>query len=79
MMYSDDNQRLNICRYICYNKCDNIKYENVVNKGDFNTLFPRLTVDCSFKLLDKQYAEASAYVSSLQHIIKINNLKEKFN
>ena len=54
MMYSDDNQRLNICRYICYNKCDNIKYENVVNKGDFNTLFPRLTVDCSFKLLDKQ-------------------------
>ncbi len=32
-----------------------------------------------YKLLDKQYAEASAYVSSLQHIIKINNLKEKFN
>ena len=31
-----------------------------------------------FKLLDKQYAEAPAYVSSLQHIIKINNLKEKF-
>lgn len=31
-----------------------------------------------FKLLDKQYAEAEAYVSSLQHIIKINNLKEKF-
>jgi len=32
-----------------------------------------------YKLLDNQYAEASAYVSSLQHIIKINNLKEKFN
>ena len=32
-----------------------------------------------YKLLDKQYAEASAYVSSLQHVIKINNLKEKFN
>lgn len=31
-----------------------------------------------YKLLDKQYAEADAYVSSLQHIIKINNLKEKF-
>ena len=31
-----------------------------------------------FKLLDKQYAEAPAYVSSLQHIIQINNLKEKF-
>lgn len=31
-----------------------------------------------FRLLDKQYAEASAYVSSLQHIIQINNLKEKF-
>tara|TARA_B100001094_G_scaffold312171_1_gene348575 strand:+ start:537 stop:968 length:432 start_codon:yes stop_codon:yes gene_type:complete len=54
MMYSDNNQRLNICRYICYNKCDNIRYENVVNKGDFNTLFPKLTIDSSFKLLDKQ-------------------------
>tara|TARA_R100000081_G_C4743437_1_gene130255 strand:- start:209 stop:769 length:561 start_codon:yes stop_codon:yes gene_type:complete len=31
-----------------------------------------------YKLLDRQYAEASAYVSSLQHVIKINNLKEKF-
>ena len=31
-----------------------------------------------FKLLDKQYAEADAYVSSLQHVIKVNNLKEKF-
>ena len=31
-----------------------------------------------FRLLDKQYAEASSYVSSLQHIIKVNNLKEKF-
>tara|TARA_B100000927_G_scaffold280275_1_gene264642 strand:+ start:303 stop:863 length:561 start_codon:yes stop_codon:yes gene_type:complete len=31
-----------------------------------------------YKLLDKQYAEADAYVSSLQHVIKINNLKEKF-
>jgi len=31
-----------------------------------------------YKLLDKQYAEASAYVSSLQHVIEINNLKEKF-
>lgn len=31
-----------------------------------------------YKLLDRQYAEADAYVSSLQHIIKINNLKEKF-
>jgi len=31
-----------------------------------------------YRLLDKQYAEASAYVSSLQHVIEINNLKEKF-
>ncbi|MAO24110.1 MAG: hypothetical protein CMJ25_25445 [Phycisphaerae bacterium] len=31
-----------------------------------------------YKLLDKQYAEAAAYVSSLQHVIEINNLKEKF-
>ena len=31
-----------------------------------------------FKLLDKQYAEATAYVSMLQQIIIINNLKEKF-
>lgn len=31
-----------------------------------------------FKLLDKQYAEASAYVSSLQQIILVNKLKEKF-
>jgi len=31
-----------------------------------------------YKLLDRQYAEADAYVSSLQHIIKVNNLKEKF-
>ena len=31
-----------------------------------------------YKLLDKQYAEATAYVSSLQHVIKMNNLKEKF-
>jgi len=31
-----------------------------------------------YKLLDRQYAEASSYVSSLQHIIEINNLKEKF-
>jgi uncharacterized FlgJ-related protein len=31
-----------------------------------------------YKLLDRQYAEASAYVSSLQHVIEINNLKEKF-
>jgi uncharacterized FlgJ-related protein len=31
-----------------------------------------------YKLLDKQYAEATAYVSSLQHVIEINNLKEKF-
>ena len=53
MIYNDD-KRLNICSYICYNKCDNIRYENVVNKGDFDTLFPRLTIDCSFKLLDKQ-------------------------
>tara|TARA_R110002060_G_scaffold5219_1_gene8133 strand:- start:1556 stop:2116 length:561 start_codon:yes stop_codon:yes gene_type:complete len=31
-----------------------------------------------YKLLDKQYAEADAYVSSLQQVIIINNLKEKF-
>ena len=31
-----------------------------------------------YKLLDKQYAEAPAYVSSLQHVVNINNLKEKF-
>ena len=31
-----------------------------------------------YKLLDKQYAEATNYVTSLQHIILVNNLKEKF-
>ena len=31
-----------------------------------------------YKLLDKQYAEAPAYVSSIQHVISVNNLKEKF-
>ena len=31
-----------------------------------------------YKLLDKQYAEASAYVSTLQQIVLINNLEEKF-
>ena len=31
-----------------------------------------------YKLLDKQYAEAPAYVSSLQHVVNVNNLKEKF-
>ena len=31
-----------------------------------------------YKLLDKQYAEAAAYVSMLQEIVLINNLKEKF-
>ena len=31
-----------------------------------------------YKLLDKQYAESLTYVSSLQHIILINNLKEEF-
>ena len=31
-----------------------------------------------YKLLDRQYAEATAYVSSLQKLILINNLKEKF-
>ena len=31
-----------------------------------------------YKLLDKQYAEADAYVSSLKQIIINNNLKEKF-
>ena len=31
-----------------------------------------------YKLLDKQYAEATNYVSALQHIILVNNLKEEF-
>ena len=31
-----------------------------------------------YKLLDKQYAESTSYVSSLQHIILINKLKDKF-
>ena len=54
MMYRDDGRRLNICSYICYNKCQKIQWNNIVNNSDFNTLFPRLNVDCSFKLLDKQ-------------------------
>ncbi len=32
-----------------------------------------------YKLLDRQYAEASSYVSSLQHIIEINNLYNCFS
>ena len=31
-----------------------------------------------YKLLEKQYAESTTYVSSLQHIILVNNLEEKF-
>jgi hypothetical protein len=31
-----------------------------------------------YKLLDKQYVEATAYVSMLQEIVLVNNLKEKF-
>tara|TARA_R110000822_G_scaffold71096_1_gene171502 strand:+ start:300 stop:860 length:561 start_codon:yes stop_codon:yes gene_type:complete len=31
-----------------------------------------------YKLLDKQYAEAPAYVSMLQEIVLVNNLREKF-
>lgn len=71
MMYRDNDRRLNICRYICYNKCQKIQWNNIVNKSDFNTLFPRLNVDCSFKLLDKQEVQNMNKSQYESYILKV--------
>ena len=71
MMYNDDDRRLNICSYICYNKCQKIEWNNILNKSDFNTLFPIVDKTDDFELLDKQEVQNMNKSQYESYILKV--------
>ena len=73
--------RLNLAKGTQYNHA---YYNNWIESVmDYALWYSTFAYKCKtekqlYRLLDKQYAEAPAYVSSLQHVVNVNNLKEKF-
>ena len=73
--------RLNLAKGTQYNHA---YYNNWIESVmDYALWYSTFAYKCKtekqlYRLLDRQYAEAPAYVSSLQHVVNVNNLKEKF-